>query len=288
MELKAYDRFELAVDAVVDGDLVGLKAILRERPELVRMRSSGVTEFDATPHRATLLHYVAANGVEAYRQKTPPNAVAVAQALLEAGAEVDALADLYGGECTTMSLLVSSCHPAEAGLQVALVDLLVDFGGSVEAVGRGNWTSPLLTALVFGYREAAEALIRRGARVERLAMAAGMGMVEEILLLLGSADAKGRHRALALAAQLGQESMVRLLIGAGEDVNRCKPEGMHAHSTPLHQAVGAGQFGMVRLLVERGARMDIQDLIDQGTALGWTEHCGKLETAAYLRERGAQ
>ena len=59
MELKAYERFELAVDAVVDGDLVVLKAMLREYPELVRMRSSRVTEFDAKPHRSTLLHIVA-------------------------------------------------------------------------------------------------------------------------------------------------------------------------------------------------------------------------------------
>ena len=44
--------------------------------------------------------------------------------LLEAGAEVDALADLYGGQYTTMSMLVSSCHPANAGVQVALVDTL--------------------------------------------------------------------------------------------------------------------------------------------------------------------
>ena len=35
----------------------------------------------------------------------------IAKMLLEAGAEPDALANMYGGECTTMSMLVSSCHP---------------------------------------------------------------------------------------------------------------------------------------------------------------------------------
>lgn len=40
MELEANERFELAVDAVVGGDLVGLKAMLREYLELVRMRST--------------------------------------------------------------------------------------------------------------------------------------------------------------------------------------------------------------------------------------------------------
>lgn len=69
-------------------------------------------------HRATLLHYVAANGVEGHRQRTPANAPDVARVLLESGAEPDAVADMYGGQCTTMVLLVSSSHPAEAGVQV--------------------------------------------------------------------------------------------------------------------------------------------------------------------------
>ena len=58
---------------------------------------------------------IGANGVEGGRQKTPPNAVEVAKMLLDAGAEVDALADLYESKCTTMSMLVSSSHPAESG-----------------------------------------------------------------------------------------------------------------------------------------------------------------------------
>jgi hypothetical protein len=32
---------------------------------------------------------------------------------------------MYGEECTTMSMLVSSSHPAAAGLQVPLVELLL-------------------------------------------------------------------------------------------------------------------------------------------------------------------
>ena len=86
--------------------------------------------------------------------------------LLEASAEVDALADLYGGQCTTMSMLVSSGHPAKAGVQVALVETLLDFGAAVDAQGSGEWTSPLATALAFGYLPAAQALVRRGARIE--------------------------------------------------------------------------------------------------------------------------
>jgi hypothetical protein len=118
------DDFEDAADAVVDGDLAALESLLRAHPGLVHSRSARV-------HRATLLHYVAANGVEDFRQKTPSNAVAIARLLLESGAVVDAPAETYGGGTsqTTMNLLVSSTHPADAGLQPALVETLVDHGG---------------------------------------------------------------------------------------------------------------------------------------------------------------
>src|SRR5688572_23208886 len=54
-------RFEEAADAIIAGDIPKLRAILREHPELVRERSTRA-------QHAPLLHYVAANGVEDYRQ----------------------------------------------------------------------------------------------------------------------------------------------------------------------------------------------------------------------------
>src|SRR5438093_3900899 len=102
-------------------------------------------------HRATLLQYVAANGVEDFRQKTPKNALDIARLLLQRGSEVDALAETYGGGPlqTTMNLLVSSVHPAAAGLQSKLVELLLDFGASINGVEDDE--SPLMTSLSFGY-----------------------------------------------------------------------------------------------------------------------------------------
>lgn len=263
--------FESAADAIVNGDASELERLLASHPELVRARSTRA-------HRATLLHYVAANGVEQNRQKTPQNAVEIAEILLRAGAEVDALANMYGGQCTTMCVLVSSCHPAAAGVQVALVETLLDFGASLEEPG-----SPLMTALSFGYPDAAEALVRRGARVDNIAAAAGLGWLAEVRQLLPASDAESRHRALALAAQHGHEGVVRVLLDAGEDPNRYNPKGNHAHSTPLHQAVWGGHEAVVRLLVERGARLDIKDTIHQGTPLGWAIFEGQTAIAAFLR-----
>jgi hypothetical protein len=86
--------FESAVEAVINGDLTALEDALRRDPALVRARSSHVCCFAPPMHRATLLHSVAANGVEACRLKAPPNAVEIARTLLRAGAELDGLADM--------------------------------------------------------------------------------------------------------------------------------------------------------------------------------------------------
>jgi ankyrin repeat protein len=208
--------------------------------------------------------------------------VEIATALLDAGAEVDSLARLYGGECTTLSLVVSSGHPARAGLQVALVDLLASRGASLGERGTGNWVSPVETALVFGYRDAAEALVRHGAPVS-LPAAAGLGRAELLRAMLPEASAAARRRALAIAAQSGQVETARILIDAGEDPNRFNPPGTHSHATPLHQAVWAGHVEVVRLLVERGARLDIRDTIYNSTPLGWAEYGGREQIAALLR-----
>jgi ankyrin repeat protein len=275
----AVARFEEAVETVVAGDVDRLRSMLREHPELVHARST-------RRHHATLLHYGAANGVEGERQKTPANAVEVAKLLLDHGAEVDALADMYDAKCTTMSMLVSSGHPAQAGLQAALAETLLDYGAALEGPG-SNWQSALLTALAFGYLDTAETLARRGAPLDNLAAVAGLGRLEDAARLLPAADGPTRHAALALAAQHGHTDVVRLLLDAGEDPSRYNPDGFHSHSTPLHQAVWSDHLDVVQLLVERGARLDIQDTVYSGTPLDWANYGGRTAIAEYLRGQDA-
>jgi ankyrin repeat protein len=77
------------------------------------------------------------------------------------------------------------------------------------------------------------------------------------------------------------------LLDAGENPNRYNPSGAHSHSTPLHQAALGGHNEIVRLLVERGARLDLKDVLWQGTPADWAQHEGRTEVEAYLRTEQA-
>ncbi len=110
--------FERAADAVAFGNIEALREMLDEEPSLVYARSP-------RQHRATLLHYCGANGVEAPRQRTPPNAPAIARLLLERGAKVNATCNLYRGAATTLGLMLSSVFPLRAGLRTALCEVLL-------------------------------------------------------------------------------------------------------------------------------------------------------------------
>ncbi len=109
--------FELAVDAVVLGRLEELERLLTDAPDLVHRRS-------AYGHRATLLHYTAANGVEIRRQVVPANAPEVTNRLLEAGADAAATLNAYGGNPDTLAMLRSSAHPRAAGVASAIERVL--------------------------------------------------------------------------------------------------------------------------------------------------------------------
>ena len=270
-------RFEEAVEAVIDGRTARLGELLEEDPGLARTRS-------LRRHRATLLHYVGANGVEDVRQRTPANAVEIATLLLDRGADVDAPADLYGSPCTTLTLVVTSAHPAAAGVQADLAELLLDRGAALAGTD-GSTLAPARLALSFGYLDTARVLAERAGLDLDLATSAGLGRHADVVRLLPGAGAEARHTALALAAHHGHTDVLRTLLDAGEDPNRMNPPGHHAHSTPLHQAVCGGHLASVELLVERGARLDIADTIYGGTALGWARHCGRDPIEAYLAAR---
>ena len=267
-------RFERAVEAVIDGDIATLKRLLAEDPELVRARSTRVNNFDPPMHRSTLLHYLAANGVEGLspalaeergrsregparsRRRSERVVVGVRRAVHDDGA---AGVEHAAGRCR------------RAGAAGRNADRLrrLDLRRRVRATGprrsKPRWCSASTMR--------PQALVRRGAPIESLAAAAGLGRIDDVKRMLPRADEHDRHRALALAAQCGHAEVVGVLLDAGEDPNRFNPPGTHAHTPPIHQAIAAGHLDVVKLLVDRGARLDIKDTIYQGTPLGWAKYC---------------
>ncbi len=239
-------EFERAVDAIITGDATTLAALLRENPALIRERST-------RSHRSTLLHYVSANGVEDELQKTPPNAVEIARMLLDAGAEVDAVSDAYAGNSTTLDLTVSSVHPARAGLQVALAELLLDYGAAIN--GLADDGSPLVTAITFHYPDTMEALVRRGARVDTLPTAAAMGREDLVHDFVERKDTMAIELALIWAAAFGHTKIADLLAQQNVDLAAKDNQGM----TALHWAAFYGHLDTVDALIARGAPLDVEN-----------------------------
>src|SRR6059058_5074487 len=254
--------FELAEDAIVTGDLMALKRLLREDPELVRARST-------RSHEAPLIHYVAANGVEDFRQKTPKNIVAITRVLLEAGAEVDATNQAYGGTSTALGLAATSYHPAKAGVQLELLDELLIAGACVDGAP-GGW-NPLVAALHNGRGEAAAFLANRGARLD-LEGAAGTGRVDVVAryidqdgMLKGGATKQQLHYGFIWACEYGRTNVVKFLLDRG-----FKPKASPTHGeTGLHWAALGGHAEIVGLLLAANAPVNATEQDHGGTPLGW-------------------
>jgi ankyrin repeat protein len=247
-------RFEAAADAIIAGDVTKLRELLRAHPELIRERSTRA-------HNAPLLHYISANGVEDYRQISPQNIVEVAKVLLDAGAEVDAESEAYGGGSTALGLVATSTPPRVAGVQIPLIDLLLEHGAVIDGVTPGD--SIVRSALANDCPEAARALVERGARVDSVVTAAGVGRLDLVKRMANSATKEHLEQALTMAARYGTRDILDYLLELGVDV--APPSGMSA----LHQAAGRADLEMVKLLIERGAPLEMKNAYG-GTVLDST------------------
>jgi len=250
-------QFELAADAVVNGDDVMLKELLSQNPDLITMRS-------VRNHHSTLLNYVGANGFEGYRQKTPANAVAIAGILLQAGAAVDAWGDMYRGT-STLGLVATSVHPVMAGIQEELMEILMQHGADPNHAVAPDYTDGnlILACLHNGRGEPVQYLASRSAAVD-LEGAGGLGDIEKVKTYFnanaGLADKKlvrKRDGCLIWACVYGHQPVVEFLLAHGCNVNTNWDA-----TTPLHSAAYGGQVELVRLLLNKGA--DMETLNDYG------------------------
>jgi hypothetical protein len=259
-------RFEAAADAIVAGDLATLTHLLREDPALVRARS-------ARRHRATLFHYVGSNGIEGFRQRAPKNLVAIAAALLDAGADVNAVAHMYGDADTTLGLAATSIHPMQSGVIDPLLTLLLDRGADV--AGAGGW-SGLVNGCHANGRPAAAAFLAARADTLDLEAAAGDGRLD---LVAACFEADGRLKPPATetqrddgftwACEYGRTEVVAFLLARGVPAGaRLRPHGQ----TGLHWAAFGAHVDAAQVLLDAGVPVDIRDERFGGTALGWALH----------------
>jgi ankyrin repeat protein len=257
------NHFEQAADAIVSGDAPTLEKLLRENPKLIRAHST-------RQHHATLLHYVSANGVESYRQRTPRNIVKIAELLLQSGAEVNAVADVYGGS-TTLGLAATSIHPEQAGVQDALLQLLLDHGATLDAAVAPDYARGLVVnaCLANGRGHAAEFLANRRARLD-LEAAAGVGRLDLVKNFFHETGALNAHatqaqmeRGFLWACEYGHNTVVEFLLQRGVPLLTQADTG----ETGLHWAVIGGKLDTIKLLLARGASLEARNVYG-GTPLG--------------------
>jgi ankyrin repeat protein len=245
-------QFESAADAIVNGDAPRLRRILRQNPGLTRARST-------REHGATLLHYVSANGVEGYRQKTPENIIEITKMLLDAGADVNATCHVYGSDCTTLGLAATSIHPANAGVMNALLQLLLERGAYIEKQGiAGRAHSLVFACFANGQPGAARFLASRGAPVDFVS-AAALDQLEPVKQRFNSygSPKSGTSQALVqeafrYACGYGADRVVKFLLERGVDLAEHTGDGY----TGTHYAVMSGSVETVKLLLRHNPQLE--------------------------------
>jgi peptide-methionine (S)-S-oxide reductase len=283
-------HFRKAVSAIDAGDVLELERLVAANPALVRerlaspgawLRDTVGAALDGFFQRPYLLWFVAEDPVR--QGRLPANIATVTRAIIEA-ARREAATSLQEQLDYALTLVSWSWIARQSGVQIALIDALVDAG----AVTDGNPNN----ALVNGNVAAAEHLLKRGAKLT-LAAALCVGRWDDVDRLVSAASVHQKQFSLVLSALNGKADALRRMIRAGVDVNAASAD-LYSHGTPLHHAVSSGSLEAVEVLVEAGAKTGTKDSAWGGTPLGWAEHYlheGKgdrhsgqyAEIAAYLR-----
>ncbi len=267
--------FLQAVQAIDSGNIPELEDLIANHQSLITDRLPTNSEgYFKDPY---LLWFVADNPIRT--EKLPANIVHVTDFLVHA---VKSKAPNTSQQQIdyTLGLVATGRIPRECGVQLVMMDLLIDAGAIP--------CSPI-GALANGNVDAARHLILRGAELT-LGAAVCLDMEADIDRLAPVATTGEKLTALTAAAFYGKTAMVKHLLAMGIGPNGY-PEadsGFHSHGTPLHQAVASGSLDTVKLLVEAGARLDARDNIYQGTPVGWADYLQRDEDQEAIKTNFAR
>lgn len=283
---QAEEPFAAAFEAIKAGDLDRLKELLATHPELISARGTNDN---------TLLNLAVGN-----RQ---PEASKI---LIEAGADAD-LPNNRGW---------SPLHAAGYGNWPELVEPLIRAGAKIDRFARGDGGTPLVMALFWGHREAAEELARFGIEPANLRAAAGVGRLDLVqsffepdgTLKQSAGEHRGFYRvhsgfpywkpsnsrqeildeAFTYACRSGRTQVLGFLLEMGADI-----DGDPYRGTGLIWAAAKGRLEAINWLLDHGAKIDHRGTFggpDHGkgvTALHMAAGSGQLDAVKLLIEHGA-
>jgi len=267
---KEYLLFRNAVKALDSGDVPRLEALLNADPSLVRYRCR-IGEWYENGYfaGATLLYHVAGNPD---RGPLPRNILEVARLLVSRG--FDHKAAEY-----TIELLLTSKRASEAGVALALIDLLVKAGAKFDLDAPDVLGMPLLNVAP----ATAEALVGRGAKMD-IRHAAALGKIDVMKSLLEETVGPAMlEEALTFACIRGQTEAAALLSEHGAKGDVLVTPGGQTPRTALHEAANRGHVDIVKILLAKGANASIVEPRWGGTPAGWAEHGGHAQIGAMLR-----
>jgi len=249
--------FRSAVQAIDDGNISLVQQLLESNPELVRKRLD--TRAEGYFQHPYLLWFVADNPIQ--NEKLPANIIEITRLLIK-------FVRQYAKESFqqqidyTYGLVKTGRIPRECGVQIGLIDVLIDNGAAPGNAHGG---------LANGNIEAAKHIIKRAGKIT-LTAAVSLDRMIDVERLLPKATIEDKQVALMAAAFYGKPDIISLLVKSGVDVNAYIKDGFHSHASPLHQAVHSGSLEAVKLLVEAGANLNATDKAYEGTPLGWAKY----------------
>lgn len=260
--------FQDAVSAIDAGDESALQHLLASHPDLVRERlakpgrwlrdkvGGALNGFFQRPY---LLWFVAEDPVR--NGRLPANIPQVAAAII-AAARREGIASLQQQLDYALRLVAWSWIARECGVQIALIDVLVDAGA---VPGRTPDD-----ALVNHHYAAAAHLVARGGTLT-LATALSLERWDDARRLIPVTNPRDKQFAFILTALNGRAEGLRLMLDAGIELNGVSQD-LYAHAPALHHAVWSGSLDAVKVLVEAGADLHRKDAAENATPLGWAEY----------------
>jgi len=271
-------QFRETVHAIDAGDMARLDRLLTTHPELVRdrldspgawLRDKVGNALDGFFQRPYLLWFVAEDPVR--NGQLPRNIAQVAGAIIQA-AKRHEVVSLQEQLDHTLRLVCWSWIARQCGVQIELIDLLVDAGASLD--GRTVYQSRYGThsdAAIYNQNfDAAKHLIKRGAPLT-LTTALSLGLWSDVDRFLPDATVAEKQDAFVQAALNGKAEALHYMLARGMHPTTVS-DRTQSHGTALHHAVWSGSLDAVRVLVEAGADLTRRDTIYDGTPLAWAMH----------------